>query len=93
MLTEAPFAFVKALRRPFMLLLLHQSKQRERKRERIGTVSGEAGGDVVLGLERGLPVGEDDELLVGEAREVTGDVAALDILASARLASRPTVTL
>ena len=48
---------------------------------------------MVLGLERGLPVGEDDELLVGEAREVTGDVAALDILASARLASRPTVTL
>lgn len=37
----------------------------------------EAGNDGVLGLELGLPVGEDAELFVGEAREVAGDVGAV----------------
>jgi hypothetical protein len=35
---------------------------------------GKAGDDGVLGLELGLPVGEDAELLVGEPGEVPGDV-------------------
>lgn len=38
---------------------------------------GEAGDDGVLGLELGLPVGEDAELLVGEAGEVAGDVGVV----------------
>lgn len=43
----------------------------------MNSTSGEAGDDGVLCLELGLPVGEDGELLVGEAGEVAGDVAGL----------------